>query len=45
MLTHLPRIADAPVIPDSDRRGAIYGASDLSRTIGISLWCWQASWS
>ncbi|WP_279388843.1 hypothetical protein [Sphingomonas sp. PP-CE-1G-424] len=42
MLAPLPCIADAPVIVDGDRRGAIYGVSDLSRTIGMLLWRWQA---
>ncbi|WJS99875.1 glycosyl hydrolase 115 family protein [Novosphingobium humi] len=37
-----PGVDEALVIVGSDRRGAIYGAYDLSRSIGISPWYWWA---
>ena len=38
----LPGVAEALVIVGSDKRGAIYGAYDLSRMIGVSPWYWWA---
>ncbi|WP_010215529.1 glycosyl hydrolase 115 family protein [Sphingomonas sp. PAMC 26621] len=38
----LPGVAEALVIVGSDKRGAIYGSYDLSRTIGVSPWYWWA---
>ncbi|MBB5729677.1 glycosyl hydrolase 115 family protein [Sphingomonas prati] len=38
----LPGVREALVIAGSDRRGAIYGAYDLSRMIGVSPWYWWA---
>ncbi|HEY5810574.1 MAG TPA: glycosyl hydrolase 115 family protein [Povalibacter sp.] len=37
-----PNIARALVIAGSDRRGAVYGAYDLSGKIGVSPWHWFA---
>ncbi|WP_271299177.1 glycosyl hydrolase 115 family protein [Sphingomonas sp. CV7422] len=37
-----PGVAEALVIVGSDKRGAIYGAYDLSRIIGVSPWYWWA---
>jgi len=37
-----PGIARALVIVGSDRRGAVYGAYDLSEKIGVSPWHWFA---
>jgi hypothetical protein len=37
-----PNIARALVIVGADRRGAVYGAYDLSEKIGISPWYWFA---
>lgn len=38
----LPGVTEALVIMGSDKRGTIYGAYDLSRTIGVSPWYWWA---
>lgn len=38
----VPGIASALVIVGSDRRGTAYGATDLSRAIGVSPWYWWA---
>lgn len=38
----LPGVAEALVIVGSDKRGAIYGAYELSRMIGVSPWYWWA---
>jgi len=38
----LPGVVEALVIVGSDKRGAIYGAYDLSRLIGVSPWYWWA---
>ncbi|WP_232476321.1 glycosyl hydrolase 115 family protein [Flavisphingomonas formosensis] len=38
----LPGVREALVIAGSDKRGAIYGVYDLSRTIGVSPWYWWA---
>jgi len=38
----LPGVTEALVIVGSDKRGAIYGAYDLSRMIGVSPWYWWA---
>ncbi len=37
-----PKLARALVIVGSDRRGAAYGAYDLSERIGVSPWTWWA---
>jgi len=37
-----PQIARALVIVGSDRRGAVFGAYDLSERIGVSPWVWWA---
>ncbi|MDG2533110.1 glycosyl hydrolase 115 family protein [Sphingomonas sp. HITSZ_GF] len=37
-----PGVARALVIVGSDRRGAVYGAYDLSEKIGVSPWHWFA---
>jgi hypothetical protein len=37
-----PKVARALVIVGSDRRGAVYGAYDLSEKIGVSPWYWFA---
>lgn len=37
-----PSVARALVIVGSDRRGAVYGAYDLSEKIGVSPWYWFA---
>jgi hypothetical protein len=37
-----PKVARALVIVGADRRGAVYGAYDLSRKIGVSPWYWFA---
>ncbi|WP_380787863.1 glycosyl hydrolase 115 family protein [Sphingomonas sp. R86521] len=37
-----PGVASALVIVGSDRRGAAYGAYELSRAIGVSPWHWWA---
>ncbi len=36
----LPGIAHAFVIAGSDQRGTVYGAYDVSKTIGVSPWTW-----
>jgi hypothetical protein len=38
----LPGVARALVIAGADRRGAIFGAYDLSERIGVSPWTWWA---
>lgn len=38
----VPGIAQALVIVGADRRGAVYGAYDLSERIGVSPWVWWA---
>ena len=38
----LPNIPRALVIVGADRRGAVYGAYDLSERIGVSPWAWWA---
>jgi hypothetical protein len=38
----LPGIARALVVVGSDRRGAAYGAYEISRAIGVSPWHWWA---
>lgn len=38
----VPGVARALVIVGSDRRGAVYGAYDLSEKIGVSPWHWFA---
>lgn len=38
----LPGVDKALVIVGSDRRGAAYGLLSVSRTIGVSPWCWWA---
>ena len=37
-----PKVARALVIVGSDRRGAVFGAYDLSAQIGVSPWYWFA---
>ena len=37
-----PNVAQALVIVGADRRGAVYGAYDLSEQIGVSPWYWFA---
>jgi hypothetical protein len=37
-----PNVPRALVIAGSDRRGAVYGAYDLSEKIGVSPWYWWA---
>jgi hypothetical protein len=37
-----PGIRSALIIAGSDKRGAIYGAYDVSRQIGVSPWYWWA---
>lgn len=37
-----PGVEQALVIAGSDKRGAIYGALDLSAAMGVSPWCWWA---
>ncbi len=37
-----PGVPSALVIVGSDRRGAVYGAYDLSERIGVSPWAWWA---
>jgi hypothetical protein len=37
-----PKVARALVIVGSDRRGAVFGAYDLSARIGVSPWYWFA---
>ena len=37
-----PKVQNALVIVGSDRRGAIYGAYDVSQQIGVSPWYWFA---
>ncbi|GAA4777218.1 glycosyl hydrolase 115 family protein [Stakelama sediminis] len=38
----MPGISRALVIVGADRRGAVYGAYDLSRRAGVSPWVWWA---
>ncbi|WP_226896050.1 glycosyl hydrolase 115 family protein [Polymorphobacter sp. PAMC 29334] len=38
----MPGVTEALVVVGSDRRGAIYGAYDLSRSMGVSPWYWWA---
>ncbi|WP_240663094.1 glycosyl hydrolase 115 family protein [Sphingomonas sp. UV9] len=38
----LPGVTEVLVIVGSDKRGAIYGAYELSRMIGVSPWYWWA---
>jgi hypothetical protein len=38
----LPKVERALVIVGADRRGAVYGAYDLSEQIGVSPWYWWA---
>ncbi|NYT40232.1 glycosyl hydrolase 115 family protein [Sphingomonas sp. R-74633] len=38
----MPGVARALVIVGSDRRGAVYGAYDISEKIGVSPWHWFA---
>lgn len=38
----LPKVARALVIVGADRRGAVYGAYDLSEQSGVSPWYWFA---
>ncbi len=37
-----PKVSRALVIVGADRRGAVYGAYDLSEKIGVSPWYWFA---
>jgi hypothetical protein len=37
-----PKVASALVVVGADRRGAVYGAYDLSERIGVSPWYWFA---
>ena len=37
-----PGVDQALVIVGSDRRGAAYGAMEISERIGVSPWCWWA---